>query len=55
MHTETANFGARDLCRYGGEKTPQRSRKYIEDQLKQDRESDQVSIYDPRDPFTGSK
>ena len=28
---------------------------YIKNQLKVDRESDQLSIYDPRDPFTGSK
>ena len=28
---------------------------YIKNQLKIDRESDQLSIYDPRDPFTGSK
>ena len=27
----------------------------IENQLKMDRESDQISLYDPRDPFTGSK
>ena len=30
-------------------------KEYIENQLKADRESDQLSIYDPRDPFTGSK
>ena len=28
---------------------------YIKNQLKVDRESDQLSIYDPRDPFKGSK
>ena len=28
---------------------------YISNQLKVDRESDQLSIFDPRDPFTGSK
>ena len=28
---------------------------YIADQLKKDREADQLSIYDPRDPFKGSK
>lgn len=28
---------------------------YIADQLKRDRDADQLSIYDPRDPFTGSK
>ena len=30
-------------------------KEYIENQLKVDRESDQLSIYDPRDPLTGSK
>ena len=30
-------------------------KEYIENQLKTDRESDQISLYDPRDPFTGSK
>ena len=28
---------------------------YIANQLKQDREADQLSIFDSRDPFTGSK
>lgn len=27
----------------------------IENQLKQDKESDQLSFYDPQDPFKGSK
>ena len=30
-------------------------KEYIENQLKADKESDQMSIFDPRDPFTGSK
>ena len=30
-------------------------KEYIANQLKQDRESDQLSIYDPKDPFTGGK
>ena len=30
-------------------------KEYIADQLKRDREADQLSMYDPRDPFTGSK
>ena len=30
-------------------------KEYIADQLKRDKEADQLSIYDPRDPFTGSK
>ena len=29
--------------------------RYIKNQLKVDKESDQLSIYDPRGPFTGSK
>ena len=28
---------------------------YIENQLKRDREADQLSLFDPRDPFTGGK
>ena len=28
---------------------------YIENQLKQDREADQLSLFDPRDPFTGGR
>ena len=30
-------------------------KEYIKNQLKQDREADQLSLYDPRDPFMGSK
>ena len=30
-------------------------KEYIAQQLKQDKEADQLSIFDPRDPFTGSK
>ena len=30
-------------------------KQYIENQLKIDKESDQLSIFDPKDPFTGSK
>ena len=30
-------------------------KEYIGDQLKRDHESDQLSMYDPTDPFTGSK
>lgn len=30
-------------------------REYISNQLKRDKESDQLSIFDPKDPFTGSK
>ncbi len=28
---------------------------YIENQLKNDKETDQLSLFDPRDPFTGSR
>ena len=28
---------------------------YIAEQLKRDKESDQLSMFDPRDPFMGSK
>lgn len=31
------------------------SRQYIANQLKQDRESEQLSMFDTHDPFTGSK
>ena len=30
-------------------------KEYIENQLKVDKESDQISMFDPRNPFTGSK
>ena len=30
-------------------------KEYIAEQLKKDKESDQLSLFDPRDPFMGSK
>ena len=30
-------------------------KEYISDQLQRDRESDQLSMFDPRDPFMGGK
>ena len=30
-------------------------KEYIADQLKKDREQDQLSLFDPRDPFMGGK
>ena len=30
-------------------------KQYIADQLKQDKESEQLAIFDPRDPFMGNK
>lgn len=44
----------RILCGYGRENTKAIT-EYIADQLKRDKEADQLSIFDPRDPFTGSK
>lgn len=38
-----------------GEEYEDDKRIYISNQLKRDKESDQLSIFDPRDPFTGSK
>lgn len=37
------------------EKNTKAIKEYIENQLKADRESDQMRLFDPRDPFTGSK
>lgn len=36
-------------------KNTKKIKEYIENQLKVDREMDQLSIFDPRDPFAGSK
>lgn len=36
-------------------KNTKKIKEYIEKQLKVDREMDQLSIFDPRDPFAGSK
>ena len=36
-------------------KTTTAIKNYIANQLKRDREANQLSIFDPRDPFTGSK
>ena len=38
-----------------GEWNTKAIKEYIGDQLKRDHESDQLSMYDPKDPFTGSK
>mgnify|MGYP005785140857 CR=1 FL=1 len=50
-------FGADVTSQYVDtvEKNTKAIKEYIENQLKADRDSDQLSIYDPRDPFTGSK
>ena len=42
------------LRRYSG-KEPKVIKEYIANQLKSDQESDQLSMFDPRDPFMGSK
>ena len=49
------NFGAKDIMWTWQEKNTKAIKEYIENQLKVDRESDQISLYAPRDPFTGSK
>ena len=36
-------------------KNTKKIKEYIADQLKRDAESDQLSMFDPRNPFTGSK
>ena len=49
----------RTLCQWKGVDTVGKNtkaiREYISEQIKRDQEADQLSIYDPRDPFTGSK
>ena len=36
-------------------KNTQAIKEYISEQLKRDKESDQLSMFDPRDPFMGNK
>ena len=36
-------------------KNTQAIKEYIENQLKSDKEADQLSIFDPNDPFKGGK
>ncbi len=42
------------LCRHGRKNTAA-IKAYIENQLKIDKETDQLSLFDPLDPFTGSR
>lgn len=44
----------RILCRYGRKNT-KAIKEYIAEQLKQDRETDQLSIFDTQDPFKGGR
>lgn len=55
MHTGIANFGARDNYVDTVGKNTAAIKAYIAEQLKEDKESDQLSIFDPQDPFKGSK
>ena len=55
MHTETASFGVRDYYVDTVGKNTKAIKEYIADQLKKDKESDQISMFDPRDPFMGGK
>ena len=50
-----ANFGVRDITLIPWVKNSKVIKTYIADQLKRDKESDQLSLFDPRDPFMGSK
>ena len=43
----------RKLCEREERKSD--TRKYVANQLKTDKEADQLSMFDPRDPLTGSK
>ena len=49
----------RKLCQWKGVDTVGKNtaaiKDYIANQLKKDKESEQLSIFDPQDPFTGSK
>ena len=45
-------FWCKGYCRYIRKNT-KAIKEYIKNQLKQDRESDQLSLFDPRDPFKG--
>ena len=60
MHTEIASFGVEGImCRGYYVDTVGKNTKaiqeYVANQLKEDKEADQLSIFDPRDPFTDSK
>ena len=55
MHTEIANFGAKDIMSIPWEKYKSDQREYIENQLKADKEADQMSLYDLQDPFSKGK
>ena len=43
------------ILRYTVGKNTKAIQEYISEQLKRDKESDQISLFDPRDPFMGSK
>ena len=51
----------RQLCQWKGYyvdtagKNTKAIKEYIANQLKQDKETDQLTLFDPRDPFMGSK
>lgn len=50
-----ANFGAKGYYVDTVGKNAKAIQEYVANQLKTDKEADQLSIFDPRDPFTGSK
>ena len=58
IHNSVAHSGGIERLKYYVDtigKNTAAIKKYIADQLKADKESDQLSLFDPRDPFTGGK
>ena len=51
MHIETENSGAEGTTVDTVGKNGKAIKEYIANQLKEDKESDQISLFDPRDPF----
>jgi len=50
LYTEAANFGTRDICKYGGEKREE-TVEYVINELEEDIVADQLTI----DLFTDNK
>lgn len=55
MHIGTENFGAEDIYVDTVGKDTKAIKEYIANQLRNDREIDQLSLFEFRDPFTGSR
>ena len=52
---DISEMGEYEICIDTVGKNTAAIKEYIANQLKKDKESEQLSIFDPRDPFTGSK